>query len=280
MHGLTGWLFEQEERFRPYFLAHNGVREHVVGLLLLHAATCGDKFEGALHFFESIAGMYRIHGNTAFELPVDGWAKIRRAQQIGLVDRLHIDVVNSEYLPDPPDAIPDTVMATSIRGLLQAAPMVDSFDMSTALAEWCGKSGDIATMGFHIEEQSLPSLRLEIAQNDGGVSALQAFWAIEAAYTRLSSARQDEAKTRFTGQLSFADSSALPERIPSDLPNWIIANNLRVVEDSDENMYYAKVRLYAACIQWYSQKNRPPLPLDSVASAVSCIERANSASGV
>ncbi|MDO8588215.1 MAG: hypothetical protein Q7T82_14400 [Armatimonadota bacterium] len=269
MTGLAEWLREQEEVYRPFFRSSSwpGVRQHIIGLLLVHGATCRGNLKGATRFVESLIGMYRIHRNTAFELPVEGWMKIRRAQRVALVEMLNVDIADADHIPEPEHALPDDLLVATLKGLLTAAPELDSLVASEAIANWLGEKENAIQMRFEVEE--LSGLQIILKEGDHGLSAVQAFWALVEAYERLDKTMAAETGSKFGAQLTFTDDYVIPTGIPSDRPNHIISHHIRVAQESDEGVYYAKARLYLACLDWYGQKTRQPQPLGSVAAAVS-----------
>jgi len=214
--------------------------------------------------------MYRVNGKSPFSLPVDGWSKIRRAQQLGMADDLRIDVCDRTYLAEPARPIPDEVLIESLRGLIQAAPVVDSMAASEAIAHWCGVDADKSVQPPTFDAGNLDSLCITADARDQGMLALVLFWTIMGAYDALSSPVQEEVRASANGQLSLTDDFAARPRVPVDLPNWILSRHVRVVEDSLEDAYFARCRLYLACLDWYRQKQIPPKPMDSVAIAVTC----------
>ena len=180
MSDLSKWLVEQETRFLPFFPTAGclGAKEHVIALLILHAATCHEHFDKGPFFIEGLLGMYRVNGNSPFSLPVDGWGKIRRAQQQGMADELRIDICDRAYLADLVRPIPDETLVESLRELVKAAPVVDSLAASDAIAVWRGE-GDIGqTEVPPLDESGVENLRIATRNADRGRSALAAFWAI------------------------------------------------------------------------------------------------------
>lgn len=276
MSDLSKWLVEQETRFSPFFPTAGclGVKEHVIALLILHAATCHEHFDKGPFFIEGLLGMYRVNGNSPFSLPVDGWGKIRRAQQQGMADELRIDICDRAYLVDLVRPIPDETLVESLRELVKAAPVVDSLAASDAIAVWCGE-GDIGqTEVPPFDESGVENLRIATRNADRGRSALAAFWAIAKVYTALSSSITEDIRTRSSNQLSLTD--VLSRTIPVDLPNWILSRHLEVVEQSLEDAYLARTRLYLACLEWYRLKKICPKPMDTVALAVKCCDATQS----
>jgi len=274
MSDLSGWLHNQEKRFSPYFpvLGHPGAKEHVVGLLLLHAATCGEHFRTGPDFLEGILGMYRINGGSPFTLPVDGWAKIRRAEQIGMADELSVDLCDTAYLRAPLQPISEELVVESLRELVRAAPVVDSRDASQALAEWR------ETHAKNVSEIPLPDvntladLRVTVDADDQGITAVLSFWTIQEAYSRLALEVHQSIRQRSGEQLLLLDDPHQGISVPVDLPERILSTHLRVLERSPEGTYFAKARLYLACLEWYRRKKMHPKPMGYVASAVALTE--------
>jgi len=276
MSDLSKWLVEQETRFLPFFPTAGclGAKEHVIALLILHAATCHEHFDKGPFFIEGLLGMYRVNGNSPFSLPVDGWGKIRRAQQQGMADELRIDICDRAYLADLVRPIPDETLVESLRELVKAAPVVDSLAASDAIAVWRGE-GDIGqTEVPPLDESGVENLRIATRNADRGRSALAAFWAIAKVYTALSSSITEDIRTRSSNQLSLTD--VLSRIIPVDLPNWILSRHLEVVERSLEDAYFARTRLYLACLEWYRLKKIHPKPMDPVVLAVKCCDATQS----
>lgn len=269
MPGLSEWLTEQEARFSPFFAGcHPGAREHVMGLLILHAATCGENLTKGRQYLAGLLDLYRLHGNSPFGLPVDGWGRIRHAQQFCLADELKIDVCDRRWLPDAMQPIPEEIVIESLKGLLQAAPIIESLLASQAIAEWLGLPVNPDDVG-PLEADTVQDLRLVVDAGDQGVSALPAFWRLAKAYEDLSLHRQVLTSASCEAQLSFEDHQE-DLAVPVDVPNWILSNNLAVTEYSAEDAYFARVRLYIACLEWYRIKKTNPRPMASVTSAVVC----------
>lgn len=278
MPGLSEWLTEQEARLSPFFAgSHPGAREHVLGLLVLHAATCAENLTKGREYIAGLLDLYRLHGNSPFGLPVDGWGRIRHAQQFCLADELKIDVCDKRWLTDAVQPIPEETVIESLKRLLEAAPMVESLLASQAIAEWLGLAVNADDIG-PLKADSPQTLHLVIDKGDQGFSALPVFWQLTSSYEELCRQRQVLTSASCGTQLSFEDHQE-DLAVPVDVPNWILSNNLAVTEYSLEDAYFARVRLYIACLEWYRMKKLYPRPMASVASAVVCSDSAQYAVG-
>lgn len=272
MPDLSAWLTDQETRFAPYFstLGCPGAKEQVIALLVLHAATCHENFRTGPDFLEGILGMYRINRGSAFTLPVDGWAKIRRAEQVGMAEELCVDICGSAYLREPLQPIPEELVVESLRGLVQAAPVVESLSASDAIADWCGTDTDKAPTVTNPDVNALTDLQLAIDADDHGITGLVSFWAIERAYAGFSLGVEDRIRQEAGEQLLLFDDKQNSPCVQVDLPTRILSNHLRVVERAPEGAYFARARLYLACLEWYRRKMMHPTLMGHVAAAVTC----------
>lgn len=277
MSPLSQWMQEYEATLSPFFAEHHGARGHVMGLLILHAATCGENLTEGREYIASLLDLYRLHGGSPFGLPVEGWGRIRHAQQFCLADELMIDACDRSCLPDGTGPVSDDLMQKSLKKLLEAAPIIESLLASQALAEWLGFAVNPDEIG-PLDIGTLRGLRLVIDKGDQGISALTVFWELAKAYEGLSLQRQALTSASSGSQLSFEDSQ-VDLAVPVDVPNWILSNNLFVTEYSTESAYFARVRLYMACLEWYRIKKMYPKPMTSVASAVVCSDSAQYAVG-
>ena len=271
---LSEWLGEQEARLSPFF-ADLGGRKHTVGLLILHAATCGENLTQGRQYLWGLLDLYRLHGNSPWGLPVEGWKRIRHAQQHCLADELKIDACDD--LHDALQPVPEEIVIESLKLLLEAAPTIESLAASQAISEWLGITM-IPAEDEPLQPDSVRELRLLIDMGDQGVSALAAFWQLINAYEELFRKRQLLTSASCGDQLSFDDHSE-DLLMPVDLPSWILSNNLSVTEYSPEDAYFARARLYIACLEWYRMKNLYPRPMIAVSSAVVCSDSAQYAVG-
>lgn len=280
MSGLARWLEEYEAILSPFFAGrHPGAREHVLGLLVLHAATCGESFATGSQFLLALVDMYRVYGNSPFGLPVDVWGKIRRAETIGMAQELDVDVCDRRHLPDPAEPISEPLLVDSLRSLLRVAPLVDSLQASAAISQWLGENPSPGIDAPLLDPSNLPGFQLSVDIGDHGRSAVTAFWALVDAYEEVSRLQREITKASSGLQLSFEDGPSVGIELPVDVPAHILSEHLRVIEQSSDAAYLARVRLYIACLEWYRLRKRHPKPMGWVSSAVTCRESAQFAVG-